>query len=104
MQRVINRELYDTDRAEQIAQHAPNTDRGDFYYLIETLYKTSGGEYFLHGEGGAATKYAKPCNGGGTTGGAEIEPLNEEAALDWCEERGIDGEIVVDEFGHLIET
>ena len=63
MQRVIERKLYDTDRAEQIAQHAPNTDRGDFYYLIETLYKTSGGEYFLHGEGGAATKYAKPCNG-----------------------------------------
>lgn len=103
MQRVIDRKLYDTDQAEQIAQHAPNTDRGDLYYLIETLYLTAGGEYFLHCEGGAATKYAKSCSGGGTTGGAEIDPLDEKAALDWCEERGIDGEIVVEEFGHLIE-
>ena len=103
MQRVIDRKLYDTDRAEQIAQHAPNTDRGDLYYLVETLYKTSGGQYFLHCEGGAATKYAKLCSGG-TTGGAEIEPLDEEAALDWCEEHGIDGKVVVDKFGHLIET
>lgn len=104
MKRVIDRKLYDTDQAEEIAQYTPNRDRGDFYYLIETLYKTSSGEYFLHGEGGAATKYAKACSGGGTTGGAEIEPLDEEAALDWCEERGVDGEIVVDEFDHLIET
>jgi hypothetical protein len=104
MQRVIDRKLYDTDRAEQIAQHAPNTDRGNLHYLIETLYKTSDGEYFLHCEGGAATQYAKPCSGGGTTGGAEIELLDEAAALDWCEERGIDGERVVDEFDHLIKT
>lgn len=104
MRCVIDRKLYDTDRAEQIAQYAPNTDRGDLYYLVETLYETSDEEYFLHCEGGAATKYAKSCSGGGTIGGAEIELLDEEAALDWCEERGIDGEIVVDEFDHLIET
>ena len=62
MQRVIDRKLYDTDRAEQIAKHAPNTDRGDYHYLIETLYKTSERGYFLHCEGGAATEYAKPCD------------------------------------------
>lgn len=104
MQRVIDRKLYDTDRAEQITQHAPNTDRGDFYYLIETLYKTSEGEYFLHCEGGAATEYAKPCDGGGRTAGEELDLLDEEAALDWCEKRAIDGQIVVEEFGHLVET
>lgn len=104
MQRVIDRKLYDTERAEQIAKYAPNTDRGDYDYLIETLYKTSKGEYFLHGEGGAATEYAKPCDGGARTAGEEINPIDEEAALDWCEERAIDGEIVVEEFGHLIET
>lgn len=103
MQRVINRKLYDTDRAEQIAQYAPNTDRGDFHYLIETLYRTQDGEYFLHGQGGAATEYAKPHNGG-RTGSEQIEALTEEAALDWCENREIDGEVVVEEFGHLVET
>lgn len=43
MQRVIDRKLYDTNQAEQIARHAPNTDRGDFHHLIETLYKTPEG-------------------------------------------------------------
>lgn len=104
MQRVIDRKLYDTDRAEQIAQHAPNTARGDFHYLIETLYETPSGEYFLYCEGGPATEYAKPCDGGGRTAGEELKLLDEEAALDWCEERAIDGEIVVEKFGHLIET
>ena len=103
MQQVIDRKLYDTDRAEQIAQHAPNTDRGDFYYLIETLYKTSEGKYFLHCEGGAATEYAEPCDGG-RTAGEEINLLDTEAALDWCEKRAIDGETVVEEFSHLIEV
>jgi len=103
MKQIIERKLYDTDRAEQIAKYAPNTDRGDFYFLIETLYKTADGVYFLHCEGGAATEYAKPCNGGQTSG-EELRILDEETALDWCEERVIDGNIVVDEFEHLIET
>ena len=103
MQRVIDRKLNDTDRAERIARHAPNTDRGDFYYLIESLYKTSEGEYFLHCKGGAATEDAEPCDGG-PTAGKEINLLDMEAALDWCEERAIDGETVVEEFSHLIET
>ncbi len=103
MKRVIDRKLYDTETAEKIARYAPITDRGDFNYLIETLYHTEDGEYFLHGEGGAATEYAQRCNGG-KSDGAEIKLLTEEQALDWCEERSIDGEIVLDEFADLIET
>ncbi len=38
------------------------------------------------------------------TPGEEIRLLTDEEALDWCEERAIDGEIVVDESGHLVET
>ena len=103
MKRVIDRKLYDTETAEPIAQYAPITDRGNFNYLIETLYRTEDGEYFLHGEGGAATEYAQRCNGG-KTDGAEIKLLTEEQALDWCEERSMDGEIVLDEFADLIEV
>ncbi len=104
MKRLIDRKLYDTDQAEQITRYAPNTYRGDFNYLIETLYKTPDGEYILHCEGGAATEYAKPCDGGGKTSGEELNVLDEEAVLDWCEDRKIDGSIVVSEFEHLIET
>jgi hypothetical protein len=104
MNRVIGRKLYDTDRAEQIAQHAPNRGRGDFHYLVETLCRTPSDEYVLHCEGGAATEYSQPCDGGGRTAGEELIPLDEEAAPDWCEERAIDGQIVVAEFDELIET
>ena len=102
MKRVIDRKLYDTETAEQIAQYAPITDRGDFNFLCETLYRSEDGECFLHGEGGPKTKYAKRCSGG-TTGSAEIKPLTDEQALDWCENRSIDGEIVTEEFADLIE-
>jgi hypothetical protein len=103
MKQLIDRKLYDTDEAEQIAKYAPNTDRDDFRYVIETLYRTSDEEYFVHGEGGAATTYAKRVTGGHAPG-EEIHRLTEEEALDWCEARSIDGEIVIEEFGALIET
>ncbi|RZV10520.1 hypothetical protein BDK88_1688 [Natrinema hispanicum] len=103
MQRVIDRKLYDTDQAKQIARYAPLTDKGDFNYLIETLYKTSDGEYFLHGDGGAATKWAEKISNKRMPS-EEIQLLTDEEALNWCEERAVDGEIVVEEFGHLVET
>ena len=102
MKQIIDRKLYDTGSAEQIARYAPLTDQGDFNYLVETLYKLSDGEYFLHAEGGAATKWAEKISNRRTPG-EEIQRFTDEEALDWCEERSIDGEVVVDEFEHLIE-
>lgn len=103
MKQVIDRKLYDTDAAEQIAQHAPLTDKGDFNYLVETLYKTSDGVYFLHGDGGAATKWAEKVSNKRMPN-EEIQLLTDEEALDWCEERCIDGEIVIEEFADLLEN
>jgi len=103
MKRVKDRTVYDTEVAEQIAQYAPNAKRGDHHHLIETLYKTTDEEYFLHCEGGAATGYAKRVSEG-FAAGKEIRRLTREEALDWCEERSIDGEIVVEEFGDLLEN
>jgi hypothetical protein len=103
MQQVIDRKLYDTETAEEIAQYAPITDKGDYNYLIETLYKTPDGEYFLHGDGGAATKWAEKVSNKRMPN-EEIKLLTDEEALDWCEERAIDGGIVVEEFGELLEN
>ncbi|ACM58815.1 conserved hypothetical protein (plasmid) [Halorubrum lacusprofundi ATCC 49239] len=103
MRQIIDRKLYDTDAAEEIAEHAPNTDRSDLYYLVEALYKTDDGEYFLHGAGGAATKYAT-SHSNGKSGGEEITVLSEDDAVDWCEDHSIDAEIILEEFGHLIES
>lgn len=104
MKRVIDRKMYDTDRAEQIAQYAPNTHRGDDYHCLETLFKAPTGEYFLHCEGYAVTEYVHSYAGEGRIAGEELIRLDAEAALDWCEERAIDGQVVVKEFDEFIET
>jgi hypothetical protein len=103
MKQVIDRALYDTENAEKIARYAPNTDRSDFGYLIETLYETSDGSYFIHGEGEPKTQYAKQT-GNGRSGGAEIRVVTEEEAVNWCEERAIDGETILAEFEEHIEV
>ncbi|RNJ22029.1 hypothetical protein Nmn1133_13880 [Halosegnis longus] len=101
MRRVKNRTLYDTETAEQIAKHGSAADLSDFHHLAETLYKTADGEYFIHGQGGAGTKYATQTSNG-STNGQEIRRLTQEQALKWCEDQSIDGDIAVEEFGELI--
>jgi len=93
--------VYDTETAEQIANHGSMVDQGDFHALAETLYKDSSGEYFLHGQGGAATRYAKQTNDG-TTYGEEIQVLTNEEALDWSEERSINADSIIEEFADLL--
>jgi hypothetical protein len=102
MKQVISRTVYDTEKAESIATHNPVKDRRDFRYLKEVLYKTDSGNYFLHGEGGPKTEYAK-TNGGTTSGSEEIKPLSEDEALDWCENHTVDADVIIDEFGDKLE-
>lgn len=102
MQQVIDRTLDDTETAEQIAHYEEVTESTTFLFLIEGLYKTSEGDYFSHGRGGAQTNYATRT-GDGTTVDEKIRAFTAEQALDWCENREIDGEIIADEFPDLID-
>lgn len=103
MKQLINRKLYDTDKADRIAQYCPIPDPREFNFIKEELYKTEDGEYFLAAKGGPQTKWAEK-NGAYRSGSEEIVPVTDEEAVDWCEERQIDGEIILNEFEHLIET
>lgn len=58
----------------------------DFGHWEETLYRKSTGEYFLHGEGGPASKYAESVGQNQWRGGEKIIPLSIEAAQKWAEE------------------
>lgn len=102
MKQIIDRKLFDTDEAEQLAKHGSIRTKGDFHALAETLYKNSDGEYFLHCQGGAATEYAEQT-AEGSTYGETLEVLTSEEALDWCEKRSICSEPVLAEFADLIE-
>lgn len=103
MKQIIDRKVFNTENAEQIAKYGSVANKSDFQALAETLYKNSDGEYFLHCQGGAATEYAEVA-AQGKTYGEELQVLTKEDALDWCEERSIDANKVIQEFDELLEN
>ena len=58
MKKVINGRRYDTEGAMRLAGYRYGMPR-DLGYWEETLYRKRTGEFFLHGEGGPASKYAE---------------------------------------------
>jgi hypothetical protein len=86
MKTVINRKRYDTETATKIAAWHNGASYSDFNHCEEALFVTKSGSYFLHGEGGALSKYAESCEGGrGRCGGSVIKPMTRDEAIDWLE-------------------
>ena len=83
MKRIIDGKKYDTDTARFVASDEDH--RGDFRYWCEDLYCKRTGEYFLYGEGGPMSKYAKSCGCNSWTGSEAIVPLTESEARKWAE-------------------
>lgn len=54
-------------------------------YVSEELFRTKSGDFFLHAEGGALTRYAEGNNLHGYTSGDWIFPLTSEEAYLWAE-------------------
>lgn len=93
MKQIINGKIYDTDTATKIHEQTSSLSRSDFNYCNETLYMTSIGNFFLEGEGGAMTRYAKSY-GNTSTGGSGIQPISTDYALAWCEKYNVDVDII----------
>lgn len=86
MYKIINGKRYNTETATEIAHAGNNLGYSDFSHYEETLYRTSKGNWFLVGEGGALSKYAKPIAGGGWRGDSDaFRVLSETEAYDWLE-------------------
>ena len=101
MKRVIKGKLYNTDTAKECGQHS-YSKRGDFHYFSETLYQKKSGEFFLHGEGGAASKYAKSCGQNEWCGDETIIPMTYAEAAQWAEHH-LTGDEYEDVFGEVSE-
>jgi hypothetical protein len=86
MKKVIDGKLYNTDTAKKLGYWSNRYNIGDLNYCAETLYKTKSGKYFIHGEGGANTRYAQPAEQNWWTAGEHIEPISEKTAKEWAEE------------------
>lgn len=87
MKAIINGKKYDTETAEKIASWDNGLGYGDFNNMSETLYQKRTGEFFLHGEGGANTRYAKG-NGSSSWGSSAIISFDLEDAKEWMEKHG----------------
>lgn len=102
MRVIRNGLIYDTDKAKHLAADSFSYP-GDFSYWLEELYKTPNGRYFLYGEGGPKSKYAKYLGNGNTGGSSDIVPLSGEQALEWMESHDISPEIIEREFPGALE-
>ena len=103
MKKIVEGKMYNTETATYIGRYRTDTmSRRDFRYLEEELYQKRTKEFFLYGEGGAMTKYAKYVEGCGYTDGEKIIPLSEDEARDWVEEH-MDVDDYIELFGECEE-
>jgi len=102
MKKVINGKLYDTEKAQRLASWENIQDVRSFNHMEETLYRKRTGEFFLHGEGEARTRYARQYESNMWGHGEEIVPLTVQAAQKWAEEH-LDGDEYEKIFGTVDE-
>lgn len=84
MKSIINRKVYDTEKAEWIASYDNGYARNDLFFCREDLYRKENGEFFLLGDGGAMTRYSK-TTGNSTCGTCVIVKLTRREAEEWAE-------------------
>ena len=102
MKKIINGKLYNTETASVIGWWHNTSDRRNFDFCEETLYKKRTGEYFLHGEGGPRSEYAVSEGNEWYSGGEKIMPMTPGEAQKWAE-KYLDADEYMEEFGEVSE-
>ena len=100
MKKIIGGSKYDTDTAKMVGSNAYG-QVGDFSHWEEELYKTKSGKFFLHGEGGANSRYGV-WEGNEGSYGEKIMPMSEEEAKKWAES-ALNGDEYENIFGDVEE-
>ena len=101
MRKIINGKAYDTATAAIGGEWDNEVGVTDFTYYHEALYRKRTGEYFIHGEGNAQSKYAVHRYGMWGSGEA-ITPLSYEEARQWAEDK-LTAHFYEAEFGEVVE-
>ena len=101
MKKIIKGILFDTDTAQFLGKWENCYDWGNFQHCYEALYRKQNGEFFLHAEGGPASKYAISIPGG-SRGTEFIRPLTCDEAKEWAEKH-LDGDKYIEIFGPVPE-
>jgi hypothetical protein len=100
MKKIINGKKYNTETARKLGSICKND--GSLEYWCEELYVKRNGEYFLYGEGGAGSRYARSLDNGNWGGGEDIIPLTYDAARKWAE-RHLSADRYEEIFGEIPE-
>ena len=98
MKKIIDGKSYNTETAECLHSWHSGYYGNDFKSCEESLYKTKKGSYFLAGEGGPMSKYAKSCGNNCVGWGKGIEPISEREAVEWLENH--DGDEAIEQYFH----
>lgn len=102
MKKILNGKRYNTETARKVADYSNGGGWRDFSHLEETLYCKRTGEYFIAGEGGPQTKYAKRVDQNSWSGGKSIIPMALTDAREWAEAH-MDADEYETEFGAVDE-
>lgn len=102
MKKIISGKRYDTETAKEVGSWSNGYYGTDFKYEGEVLYRKRGGEYFLYGEGNAASRYAEAVGSNSWAGGWRIMPLSYNEAAKWAETH-LDADEYEAEFGEVPE-
>lgn len=85
MRQIIQGKRYDTETATLVGE-ASHGYGGDFSSWEAGLWRTPRGAFFLAGEGGPMTRWARSVDHSTTSGGRGIIPLSREEARGWAED------------------
>lgn len=86
MNKIIRGKRYNTETAKLVGTWEANEPENSDFWEKEELYQKRSGEFFLIGQGGAQTQYARFSMGGESKPGIELRPIEPEEASDWAEE------------------
>lgn len=84
MKKIIDKKMYDTEKALLLAEYWNGLGGNDFRNISEHLYITNKGQFFLHCSGGALTEYAE-TNGRNSWGSETIIVLDKDETYEWLE-------------------
>lgn len=101
MKQYIKNKSYDTSTAAHIGSYEYG-GASDLDHFCETLYRKRTGEYFLHGSGGAMSRYAVMSVANSWSGGEKISPLTADQAREWAQEH-LDTATYDSEFGEIVD-
>jgi hypothetical protein len=87
MRKIIDGKIYNTETAEMVVTWDSGDSRSDFRYEDNYLYRTKRGNWFLSGEGGPMSRWARRC-GSGYSGGSGIQALTVDEAREFVERHG----------------